>query len=137
MKCNQVKKATVALAKKMLDYFSSGKVNCGYYYWGNKPAFDCFNLLENEGEDYNNPMKVLYLGVGDLRNVASSCASLPGSGKNILFTLNDKASCVLARLVLLLYMLIEGVFVVIVSIINVCKYIYWAKTLNAYRTLTV
>ena len=83
--------------------------SCPHYYWGNVPAFDCLNLVENEGEAYGSALKVLCFGVGDLRNVALTCASLPDSySNNILFTLNDKESCALARLVLLLYMLIKG-----------------------------
>ena len=82
---------------------------CSYYYWGNVPAFDCLNLVETEGTTYGSALKVLILGVGDLRNVALTCASLPDSYSNkVLFTLNDRESCVLARLVLLLYMLIKG-----------------------------
>jgi hypothetical protein len=68
-------------------------------------------LVENEGVAYASSSNVLILGVGDLRNVALTCASLPDSYSNkVLFTLNDKESCVLARLVLLLYMLIKGRF---------------------------
>ena len=86
--------------------------SCEYYYWGNTMAFDCLNLGENEGEDYGSALNLLFLGVGDLRNVALTCASLPDSCTNkLLFTLNDTASCVLARLVLFLYMLIKGVCV--------------------------
>jgi hypothetical protein len=82
---------------------------CPYYYWGTVLAFDCLNLVENEGEYYSSALNILYLGVGDLRNVALTCASLPDSYSNkLLFTLNDNASCVLARLVLFLYMLING-----------------------------
>ena len=79
------------------------------YYWGNYPAFDCLNLEENEGCDYGIPLRVLVFGVGDLRNVAMTCASLPTDHKTkVKFTLNDIEPCILARLVLLLYMLIRG-----------------------------
>ncbi len=83
--------------------------SCPYFYWGNVPAFDCLNLVENEGTSYGSALKVLILGVGDLRNVALTCASLPDSySDKVLFTLNDRESCVLARLVLFLYMLMKG-----------------------------
>ena len=86
-------------------------VPCNYYYWGNVPAYDCLNLVENEGAGYTEAVKVQILGVGDLRNVALTCASLPDSYENkILFTLNDREYCVLARLVLLVYMLSKGEF---------------------------
>ena len=69
--------------------------DCPYYYWGNVPAFDCLNLAENEGVSYGSALNVLILGVGDLRNVALTCASLPDSYSNkVLFTLNDKHGCV-------------------------------------------
>jgi hypothetical protein len=97
----------------------------GYFYWGNVPAFDCLNLVENEGDDYSSGLKVLYFGVGDLRNVALTCASLPDSYSNkVLFTLNDKESCVLARLVLLLYMLIKGINIYMLYIIHVSHYMH-------------
>ena len=104
--CEDVKETIKTLAQHILRELSPC---CKYYYWGNTPAFDCLNLVENEGEDYSSALNVLFLGVGDLRNVALTCASLPDRYSNkLLFTLNDKASCVLARLVLFLYMLIKG-----------------------------
>ena len=82
-----------------------------HYYWGNSPAYDGVNLLENEGGDYSADLKVLYLGVGDLRNVAITCAKLPDTYRHVVaFTLNDKDSCILARFVLFLFMLIQGKF---------------------------
>jgi hypothetical protein len=87
------------------------KVLPKHYYWGNDPAFDGVNLLENEGGDYSSDLKVLFLGVGDLRNVALTCAKLPDTYEHVVtFTLNDRESCILARLVLFLYMLIKGKF---------------------------
>ena len=83
-----------------------------HYYWGNVPAYDYLNLSENEGVDYNSTMNLLVLGVGDLRNVVMTCASLPESfTSKVKFTLNDSDRCVLARLVLLLYMMIKCKFV--------------------------
>ena len=82
-----------------------------HYYWGNVPAYDYLNLSENEGIDYNSCLNILVLGVGDLRNVVLTCASLPEKFTNkIKFTLNDSDRCVLARLVLFLYMLIKCKF---------------------------
>jgi hypothetical protein len=82
-----------------------------HYYWGNCPAYDGVNLLENEGADYSSDLRVLFLGVGDLRNVALSCAELPDTYRHVVtFTLNDRDDCILARLVLFLYMLIQGKF---------------------------
>ena len=87
--------------------------NCGsiciaHYYWGNVPAYDYLNLSENEGVDYSSALNLLVLGVGDLRNIVLTGASLPGGfTKNVLFTLNDSDSYVLARLILLLYMMIK------------------------------
>lgn len=95
-----------------LEWHFSRKQICGaHYYWGNVPAYDYLNLSENEGVNYNSSMNVLVLGVGDLRNIVLTCASLPESFKNkVLFTLNDIDRCVLARLVLLLYMIVKCKF---------------------------
>ena len=94
--------------------FSRRNIVTRLYYWGNTPAVDCLNLEENEGADYNSPVNLLYLGVGDLRNVILTCASLPESynGK-VNFTLNDIAESTLARLVLLLYMPLTGKYFVV------------------------
>ena len=113
--CVEIKEMIKALSQHILAYCGlrseNNTLGCKYYYWGNVPAFDCLNLIENEGLVYGSPLKVLILGVGDLRNVALTCASLPDSYSNkVLFTLNDRESCVLARLVLLLYILIQGKF---------------------------
>jgi hypothetical protein len=115
--CLEAKEKIDSLSRRILTYYyrhsftlqSTIFPRCDYYYWGNLPAFDYLNLSENEGEDYSLPLKLLFLGVGDLRNVALTCASLPDSYEDkITFTLNDKASCVLARVVLFLYMLVRG-----------------------------
>ena len=113
--CLEAKEAIKATSQLVLTEHAlrskSSEPECQYYYWGNVPAFDCLNLIENEGVAHGSPMKILILGVGDLRNVALTCASLPDSYSNkVLFTLNDRESCVLARLVLLIYMLIQGTF---------------------------
>ena len=111
--CLEVKEMIEVTSQHILAYYGSRSLNtandCQYYYWGNVPAFDCLNLIENEGTAHGSPLKILILGVGDLRNVALTCASLPDSYSNkVLFTLNDRESCVLARLVLQLYMLSQG-----------------------------
>ena len=85
-----------------------GQTCMAHYYWDNAPAYDYLNLVENEGVDYNSDMNVLVLGVGDLRNVVLTCASLPENFTNkVMFVLNDVDKWVLARLVLLLYMNIK------------------------------
>ena len=79
------------------------------YYWGNTPAVDLINLPLNEGVQYNKPLSILVCGVGDPRNVVLSLSQLPDSYKEELtFVLNDICPCVMARTVLLLYMLIKG-----------------------------
>ena len=86
----------------MLLYFTSRKLHPKHYYWGNHPAYDGLNLLENEGVDYSSDLKVLYLGVGDFRNVPLTCASLPDTYERVdTFALNDTEICILqSRLVL-------------------------------------
>ena len=79
------------------------------FYWGNVPAVDLFNLSLNESSSYARPLSALLCGVGDPRNVALSLASLPeGYSERVTFVLNDISVCTLARMVLLLYMLLEG-----------------------------
>ena len=109
-----IKVSTQLVLRRSFERSEGIMVPCDYYYWGNVPAYDCLNLVENEGAGYTEAVKVLILGVGDLRNVALTCASLPDSYENkILFTLNDREYCVLARLVLLVYMLSKGEFYVV------------------------
>lgn len=111
--CSSTKDKIEGLVQRMFAYYSPRvkKVYPKHYYWGNYPAFDGVNLLENEGGDYSFDLKVLFLGVGDFRNVALSCALLPDTyGHVVMFTLNDRESCILARLVLFIYMLIKGKF---------------------------
>ena len=114
--CKDTERRIKSLAERISTVYS---VLCSsipqLYYWGNSPAFDCLNLEENEGYDYKSRMNVLFYGVGDLRNVALTCASLPDTYETELkFTLNDIVPCTLARLVLLLYMLIKGKPVVVI-----------------------
>ena len=79
------------------------------YYWGNVPAVDLINLEANEGTSFRQPLDLLLCGVGDPRNVILTLASLSASyTEKITFVLNDICACVLARTVLLLYMLYKG-----------------------------
>ena len=110
--CSSTEDTIAKLAYKMLRFFARRRIhNPKHYYWGNHPAYDGLNLLENEGVDYSSDLKILYLGVGDFRNVALTCASLPDTYEHIVtFALNDLESCILSRLVLFVYMLIKGKF---------------------------
>ena len=110
--CSSTEDTITKLAYKMLRFFAFSRIhNPKHYYWGNHPAYDGLNLLENEGADYSSDLKVLYLGVGDFRNVALTCASLPDTYERVVtFALNDLESCILSRLVLFVYMLIKGKF---------------------------
>ena len=81
------------------------------YYWGNMPAVDLINLSLNEGVLFNKPLSILVCGVGDSRNVLLSLSQLPDDYKEELtFVLNDFCPSVMARTVLILYMLIKGEF---------------------------
>ena len=107
--CKAVERKIRYLAEEITTRFSGISVTPMLYYWGNYPAYDYLNLEENEGCDYPGPLSVLVLGVGDLRNVCLTCASLPENREiEVKFTLNDNQPCTLARLVLLLYMLVTG-----------------------------
>ncbi|XP_028390689.1 uncharacterized protein LOC114515601 [Dendronephthya gigantea] len=107
--CKRIVDKIKSLAGSLLAFFpNSGRICMAHYYWGNMPAYDYLNLLENEGVNYDSDMNVLVLGVGDLRNIVLTCASLPESFANkVKFVLNDIDEWVLARLVLLLYMMIK------------------------------
>ena len=107
--CRRTLNRIEELAQKMLLYFAPRWVLKKHYYWGNHPAYDGLNLVENEGVDYSSDLNVLYLGVGDFRNVALTCASLPDTYRHVVtFALNDIELCILSRLVLFIYMLIKG-----------------------------
>ena len=108
--CKRIVEKIKSLASTLDRYFlpNAARGCVAHYYWGNVPAYDYLNLSENEGADYNLTMNILVIGVGDLRNIAFTCASLPESfTSKVKFTLNDSDRCVLARLVLLLYMMIK------------------------------
>ena len=104
--CKRIVDKITSLTQSLEKHFPS---RCAaHYYWGNTPAYDCINLVENEGANYDSDMNVLVLGVGDLRNIALTCASLPDSfTSKVKFVLNDSDSCALSRLVLLMYMMIK------------------------------
>ena len=73
------------------------------------PAVDLINLPLNEGVLYNKPLSILVCGVGDPRNVLRSLFQLPeGFEEGLTFVLNDICPCVMARTVLLLYILLKG-----------------------------
>ena len=110
VECKRVADKIKSLANVLNVYFSVADVRgcSAHYFWGNVPAYDYLNLSENEGIDYNSDINLLVLGVGDLRNIVLTSASLPQSFKRKLrFVLNDSDRYVLARLVLLLYMMIK------------------------------
>ena len=113
--CKRIAEKIESLAGALERYFfpNAARDCLRHYYWGNVPAYDYLNLTENEGVDYNTTMNLLVFGVGDLRNVVMTCASLPKSfTSKVMFTLNDSDRCVLARLVLLLYMMIKCKFTI-------------------------
>ena len=100
-----------SLAKKLEFNFNFARGCMAHYYWGNVPAYDYLNLSENEGVDYDLALNVLVLGVGDLRNIVLTCASLPDNFKSkVKFVINDSDRYVLARLILLLYIMIKCKF---------------------------
>ena len=111
--CKRSVEKVKLLARRLEMHFpqNAARICMAHYYWGNIPAFDYLNLSENEGADYSSNMNLLVLGVGDLRNIVLTCASLPESFRSkIKFTLNDSDKCALARVVLFLYMMIKCKF---------------------------
>ncbi|KAJ7388731.1 hypothetical protein OS493_036009 [Desmophyllum pertusum] len=110
--CQLISTKTEELSRKLKSVYDFKKriPSLGtVYYWGNTPAVDLINLPLNEGCHYSNPLSVLACGVGDPRNVVLSLSQLPCDYKEELtFVLNDISACVMARTVLILYMLIKG-----------------------------
>ena len=112
--CQATSAKTEELSRKLKSVYDVKKSISGpglqtVYYWGNTPAVDLINLPLNEGVQYNKPLSILVCGVGDPRNVVLSLSQLPDSYKEELtFVLNDICPCVMARTVLLLYMLLKG-----------------------------
>ena len=112
--CQMIGRKTEELCYRLnlvYDYKMSKPGLTTLYYWGNIPAVDLINLPLNEGVCYNKPLSLLLCGVGDPRNVALSMSQLPDDYKEeVTFVLNDFCACVMARTVLMLYMLIKGKF---------------------------
>ncbi|XP_070538595.1 uncharacterized protein [Ptychodera flava] len=83
----------------------------GIYYLGNTPAVDLLKLHQNEWSSghYPDKLSLLLAGVGDLRNVIKTVASLPDKFKGqVELTMNDCDVHILARNVLFLYMMFSA-----------------------------
>ncbi|XP_070538631.1 uncharacterized protein [Ptychodera flava] len=83
----------------------------GVYYLGNTPAVDLLKLHQNEWSSghYPDKLSLLLAGVGDLRNVIKTVASLPDEFKGqVEFIMNDCDVHILARNVLFLYMMFSA-----------------------------
>ena len=110
--CQEVSRETEELSHQLKLVYNFKKSVPGHgtvYYWGNIPAVDLINLPLNEGVHYSKPLSILLCGVGDPRNVLLSLSQLPdGYKEELTFVLNDICACVMARTVLILYMLIKG-----------------------------
>ncbi|KAL9964394.1 hypothetical protein ACROYT_G028029 [Oculina patagonica] len=112
--CQSISTKTEELSRRLKFVYDfkksiSGPGMATVYYWGNMPAVDLINLPLNEGVHYSKPLSILVCGVGDPRNVLLSMSQLPDDYKEELtFVLNDICPCVMARTVLILYMLIKG-----------------------------
>ncbi|KAI0022893.1 hypothetical protein F4780DRAFT_732073 [Xylariomycetidae sp. FL0641] len=66
--------------------------------WGNMPAFDLLNLVDNEGASYDGEIRLLFAASGDLRNIAKTIAALPASYKSAIhLDVNDFDQDVVAR----------------------------------------
>ncbi|XP_070538547.1 uncharacterized protein [Ptychodera flava] len=111
--CLDVQNDIIQLSQLPDDLIQRARVdtvpkNIGVYYWGNSPAVDLLKLQQNEwsGGDYSDKLSLLFAGVGDLRNVIKTVASLPKEFKGqVEFTLNDSEVHILAKNVLFLYMM--------------------------------
>ncbi|XP_078000168.1 uncharacterized protein LOC144452857 [Glandiceps talaboti] len=114
MQCLKIKNDIITVAKTSQGSFwrhttESGPIKeTNVYYWGNTPAVDLLNLEQNEWSSgyYPDKLALLLAGVGDLRNVIKTGASLPMQFKGqVAFYLNDFEPQIMARNVLFLYMM--------------------------------
>ncbi|XP_078000169.1 uncharacterized protein LOC144452858 [Glandiceps talaboti] len=112
--CLKIKNDIITIAKTSKGSFwritpkIKPRIQMNVYYWGNTPAVDLLNLEQNEWSSgyYPDKLALLLAGVGDLRNVIKTGASLPMQFKGqVAFYLNDFDPNVIARIVLFLYML--------------------------------
>ncbi|KAI0904588.1 hypothetical protein F4823DRAFT_628512 [Ustulina deusta] len=80
------------------------------YFWGNVPAIDVVRLPQNEGIDFQEPLRVLFPASGDMRNAIFSVTSLPPGYKGIFnVVLNDLEFDIVARnVIFLLIFFVEG-----------------------------
>ncbi|PYI11901.1 hypothetical protein BO78DRAFT_440822 [Aspergillus sclerotiicarbonarius CBS 121057] len=86
------------IGDEMAEYFGENK-----YLWGNLPAIDLLRLGSNEGEGYDQTLRVLFAASGDLRNLVKTIAQLPSSYSQPLeITVNDLDFDVVARNIVLL-----------------------------------
>ena len=120
--CQQISRKTEELSRQLKLAYDLKKSRPGLgtvYYWGNIPAVDLINLPLNEGVDYSKPLSILVCGVGDPRNVLLSLSQLPDDyTEELTFVLNDFCACVMARTVLILYMLMKGKFYIFSCWVN-------------------
>ncbi|KAI0406420.1 hypothetical protein F4802DRAFT_95860 [Xylaria palmicola] len=73
------------------------------YLWGNVPAIDVAQLAQNEGVNFQGPIRMLFPASGDMRNAIFSVASLPlGYRGPLNIVLNDNEIDIVARNVIFL-----------------------------------
>ncbi|KAI8961484.1 hypothetical protein F5Y11DRAFT_326332 [Daldinia sp. FL1419] len=79
------------------------------YLWGNVPAIDVIQLEKNEGNNFREPLNLLFAASGDMRNTILSVVNLPEYYTGRLdIVLNDKEMDIVARnVVFLLVFLVE------------------------------
>ncbi|RDA90834.1 hypothetical protein CP533_1556 [Ophiocordyceps camponoti-saundersi (nom. inval.)] len=82
------------------------------YVWGNSPAIDIVKLKDNEGEDYDGDLRLLFAASGDLRHVFKTVADLPATFNNkVEITINDFDLDITARnfILLLIAFVVEDI----------------------------
>ncbi|KAK3901827.1 hypothetical protein C8A05DRAFT_16048 [Staphylotrichum tortipilum] len=92
------------------------------YLWGNVPAYDVLQLPSNEGENYKEPLRLLFAASGDLRNVLTTIAELPSSYSHpVEITMNDKDFDIVACnvIMLLIALVVDNTDVAVDCIIHI------------------
>ncbi|KAK5133101.1 hypothetical protein LTR08_008211 [Meristemomyces frigidus] len=77
------------------------------FFWGNVPAIDVLRMDQNEGEDCDKDIRLLFAASGDPRNVIQTIASVPqGYDQSLHAHINDKDFDIVARNAIMLLVLL-------------------------------
>ncbi|KAK6392117.1 hypothetical protein LTR65_003889 [Meristemomyces frigidus] len=77
------------------------------FFWGNVPAVDVLRIADNEGEEYDSDIRLLFAASGDPRNVIKTLESIPKAyGRSIHAHVNDRDLDIVARNAIILLLML-------------------------------